>query len=63
MIVQKYKISLIIQNRDKSFFESNETMYVYTFEVTFYLEGLNNGTYFVIIKSASTVSTLKFVKE
>ena len=27
------------------------------------LEGLNNGMYFVTVKSANTVSTLKFVKE
>ena len=30
---------------------------------TLNLEGLNNGMYFVTVKSASAVSTLKFVKE
>ena len=30
---------------------------------TLNLEGLNNGVYFVMVKSASAVSTLKFVKE
>ena len=30
---------------------------------TLNLEGLNNGMYFVTVKSANTVSTLKFVKE
>jgi hypothetical protein len=30
---------------------------------TLNLEGLNNGMYFVTVKSANTFSTLKFVKE
>jgi hypothetical protein len=30
---------------------------------TLNLEGLNNGVYFVTVKSASAVSTVKFVKE
>ena len=30
---------------------------------TLNLEGINSGMYFVTVKSASAVSTLKFVKE